>query len=251
MAPYDRIARFYDAVMDDPAPRAEWVVRCIERYRPEANSLLELGCGTGSILARLGEVSSLTGLDRSPVMLAVAGEKVPRARLVEGDMSSFALGERFDVVISVFDSINHLLDFDAWCATFDAVHAHLADGGLFVLDVNTMGELRRLGADEPWVFDFEGGTMIMDVTYAEDGVEAGISEWDIRIFEQVGAGSDAYTLHREQIGELAVSLTRLKAALAERFELLEERTKEDEVPTDQSVKAYLAYRRAPSRFPRA
>lgn len=245
MPSYDRIARFYDAVMDDPAPRADRVGRSIGRYRPGARSLLELGCGTGSILARLGEVPSLTGLDRSPAMLAAAREKVPSARLVEGDMSSFDLGERFDVVISVFDSINHLVDFDAWCATFDAVHAHLADGGLFVFDVNTMGELRRLGADEPWVFDFEDGVMIMDVSYAENGPDAGISDWEIRIFERAGPSSDRYVLHQERIGELAVSLGRLKAALAERFELLEEGTKEDRVPTDESVKAYFAYRRIP------
>jgi SAM-dependent methyltransferase len=242
---YDRIARFYDAVMDDPAPRAARVVRCIERYRPGVRSLLELGCGTGSILARLEGIPSLTGLDRSSEMLAVAREKVRHARFVEGDMSCFALGERFDVVISVFDSINHLLDFDAWRATFDAVHAHLADGGLFVFDVNTMGELARLGADEPWVFDFEDGLMVMDVAYAEDGAQTGMSEWDIRIFEQARTDPDRYLLHREQIGELAVSLARLKEALRDDFELLEEGTKEDQVPTDQSVKAYFAYRRVP------
>ena len=245
MPSYDRIARFYDAVMDDPAPRADRVARSIERYRPGARSLLELGCGTGSILARLAKVPFLTGLDRSPVMLAAAREKVPTARFVEGDMSSFDLGERFDVVISVFDSINHLVDFDAWRATFDGVHAHLTDGGLFVFDVNTMGELRRLGADEPWVLDFEDGVMIMDVSYAEDGADGGISEWEIRIFERAGPSIDRYVLHHERIGELAVSLERLKSALAERFELLEEGTKEDRVPTDESVKAYFAYRRRP------
>jgi SAM-dependent methyltransferase len=240
---YDRIARFYDTVMDDPGPRADRVQRCIERYRPGATTLLELGCGTGSVLARLAEVPSLTGLDRSAAMLAVAREKVPRARLVEGDMSSFALGERFDVVISVFDSINHLVDFEAWCATFELVHAHLLDGGLFVFDVNTMGELRRLGADEAWVFDFEEGVMIMDVSYAEDGVDAGLSEWDIRIFERTAPST--YTLHREQIGELAVRLDRIESVLTERFELLEATTKEDRPATDESVKAYFAYRRAP------
>jgi SAM-dependent methyltransferase len=243
VVPYDRIARFYDAVMDDPGPRAARVLRSIDRYRPGAQNLLELGCGTGSILVRLEGVPSLTGLDRSPAMLAIAGEKVPRARLVEGDMSSFALGQRFDVVISVFDAINHLTDFAAWCAMFDAVHEHLADGGLFVFDVNTMGELRRLGADEPWVFDFDDGVMIMDVSYAEDGVDAGLSEWDIRIFER--SAPSTYTLHREQIGELAVRLARIKSVLADRFELLEETTKEDFLATDESMKAYFAYRRRP------
>ena len=121
MPSYERFARFYDAAMDDPGPRAERVLGFIDRYRPGATTLLELGCGTGSILARLHSVPTLTGLDRSPEMLAVARGKVPGARLIEGDMSSFSLGERFDVVVCVFDTLNHLLDFGAWQSVFAAL----------------------------------------------------------------------------------------------------------------------------------
>ncbi len=53
MPAYERFASFYDLVMDDPEPRAVRVNDAIARYRPDAASLLELGCGTGSILARL------------------------------------------------------------------------------------------------------------------------------------------------------------------------------------------------------
>lgn len=84
MPSYDRIAGFYDAVMDDPAPRADRVARSIERYRPGARSLLELGCGTGSILARLEEVPSLMGLDRSPAMLAAGEGEGPEGAIRRG-----------------------------------------------------------------------------------------------------------------------------------------------------------------------
>ena len=99
-------------------------------------------------------------------MLAIAAAKVPGARLVEGDMADFDLGRRFDVVACVFDSINHLLDVASWASLFACVHRHLTDGGLFVFDVNTVGELRRLGDEPPWVYDFEGGTAIIDVNFA-------------------------------------------------------------------------------------
>ncbi len=242
MPPYERISSFYDAVMDDPGPRAERVAGWIERYRPGARSLLELGCGTGSILARLPQVPGRTGLDSSPRMLAIAHEQVPAARLIQGDMSSFSLGERFDVVISVFDSINHLLDFDAWCSMFDAVHRHLLDDGLFLFDVNTVGELLRLGGEPPWVFDFDRGVMIMDVTAVADGVASVLSDWDIRIFERTEGCR--FRLHRERIGELAVSLDSITASLADRFELLESESDTGGEPTDESVKAHFAYRRA-------
>jgi predicted TPR repeat methyltransferase len=236
---YERFARFYDAAMDDPVPRAARVLGYINQYRPDADSLLELACGTGSILAQLTALPSLTGLDRSPEMLAIAREKVPTARLIEGDMESFSLDQRFDVVICVFDSLNHLLTFDAWKSMFAAVHDHLVDGGLFIFDVNTLGELRRLGNEPPWVYDFDEHVLIMDVTFAEDGM----SLWDIRIFEEVGESQ--YLRHHEQIGELGVSLSRLKTALEPRFALLNEASEVDGPPTDDSVKAHFALRRVP------
>ncbi len=240
---YDAFSRFYDAMMDDPAPRAHRVVEWIERYRPDATAVLELGCGTGSMLARLDSVRELTGVDQSAQMLALARAKVPRARLIEGDMKSFSLGERFDVVICVFDSLNHLLSFGDWESMFDAVHQHLADGGLFIFDVNTVGELRRLGEEPPWVDDFEGGVAITDVSYAEDGESEGISVWDIRIFEEIAPSQ--YVLHHERIGELAVRLARLRTALQAKFVLLDERSERGDAPSDASIKGHFVYRRRP------
>ena len=237
---YEQFARFYDAAMDDPAPRAARVLDFIDRYRPGATTLLELGCGTGSILAHLTTIGSLTGLDQSPEMLALARRKVPRARLIEGDMSSFSLGTRFDVIICVFDSLNHLMTFEAWESLFAAVYDHLDEEGLFILDVNTVGELRRLGEEPPWVYEFDDNVFIMDVSLAEEG----LSRWDIRIFEHVGESQ--YLLHHEEIGELGVGLSRLRASLAARFELLEEVDEVGGPPTDDSVKAHFALRRLPT-----
>jgi SAM-dependent methyltransferase len=241
MVAYERFAAFYDVIMDDPAPRAARVNSTIARYRPEAASILELGCGTGSILARLDTAATLTGFDRSPAMLAIAAVKVPGARLIEGDMASFDLGRRFDVVACVFDSVNHLCDVASWTSMFASVHDHLTDGGLFVLDVNTVGELKRLGEEVPWVYDFEGGTTIIDVSFALDPEGLGVTDWDIRIFERMT--HTGYRLHHECIGELALPLERVRALLADRFDLLEE-VDEDGLPaTDASVKAYYALRR--------
>jgi SAM-dependent methyltransferase len=234
---YDRFARFYDAAMDDPRPRGARVLASIDRYLPVASSVLELGCGTGSILAQLSAFPALTGMDRSAEMLAVASEKVPAARLLLGDIGEFWLGERFDVVVCVFDTLNHLLTFEAWQSMFDSVYDHLVDDGLFIFDVNTIGELRRLGEEPPWVFEFDDHVLIMDVAIAEHG----LSEWDIRIFEHLDGSR--FELHHERIGELGVSLRQIGAALEPRFTLLEASSDSGEAPTDSSVKAYFTYRR--------
>jgi SAM-dependent methyltransferase len=240
MAAYERFAAFYDEVMDDPDERAALVAAMVARHHPDATSLLELGCGTGSLLARLESPAELVGLDRSPEMLAVAAAKVPGARLLEGDMAAFALGRRFDVVACIFDSLNHLTDLASWDALLGCVHAHLAKGGLFVCDINTVGELRRLGDDPPWVHDFDRGTAIIDVAFAADDRGLGHSEWDIRIFEHVAGGR--YELHREVIGELGVPLAAFRALAADRFVLLEEVDQDGLAATDDSVKAHYAFR---------
>jgi SAM-dependent methyltransferase len=225
MVAYERFAAFYDVVMDDPGPRAARVDDCITRYRPDAAALLELGCGSGSILARL----------------AIAARKVPGATLVEGDMAEFDLGRTFDVVACVFDTVNHLVEVASWKALLDGVHRHLADGGLFVFDVNTVGELRRLGDEAPWVHDFDDGTAIIDVTSAEGDGGIVLSDWDIRIFERVTG--TRHELHREHIGELALPLARIRELVADRFDLLEEVDEDGLQATDDSVKAFYALRR--------
>ncbi len=241
MAAYEQFAPFYDSVMDDPGARAARVNAWIELYRPGAVAVLEVGCGTGSILARLTTSAALTGLDQSPEMLAVATRKVPTANLVLADMASFSLGRRFDVVLCIFDSINHLLTIEEWQSLLGCVHDHLCDGGLFVFDVNTVGELRRLGEEPPWVYEFDGGTAIIDVAFDENEDGSGSTEWDIRIFERVGG--NRYTLHREWIGELAVPLARVRELISGRFELLEEVDDDGAPATDTSVKAYYALRK--------
>jgi SAM-dependent methyltransferase len=235
---YDRLARFYDAIMDDPEPRAARVLDLIDRHRPGPESVLELACGTGSILARLGGVTHRTGLDRSAAMLAQARAKLPGVELVEGNMASFRLDRRFDVVVCVFDSLNHLLDFGDWESTFASVHDHLTDGGLFVFDVNTIGELCRIGEEQPWVFDFDGNVLIMDVLFGAGGR----TSWDLRVFERIGPSS--FELHHETIGELGVELPRITGALEGRFDVLEVSDQRGAPATDDSTRAYFACRRA-------
>jgi SAM-dependent methyltransferase len=241
---YADFAGFYDQIMGDRSLDVARVRTCITRVHPAARSLLELGCGTGAMLAGLAPGLEVTGVDQSPEMLAIAARNAPTARLVRADMTAFSLDTRFDVVICVFDTLNHLPRLDDWRAMFDRVHNHLADGGLFYFDVNTTGRLRRLWQGPPFASDFGEHTMIMDVVPAEgrDG-EGELSTWTVRIFERVEG--DAFRLHEESIPELGVPLATIRDALAPRFDLLEATGLDGEAATDESARAFFAYRRRP------
>src|SRR5579859_6067224 len=122
---YETFAEFYDAAMGDRSENVELLRRLIQKYSAHAKSILELAVGTGAILQGLAENYDVAGLDLSPKMLEIARGKVPEAELYEGNMSDFKVGRLFDVVICVFDSVNHLLKFEQWQSVFSHVADHL------------------------------------------------------------------------------------------------------------------------------
>ncbi len=212
MASYQTFARFYDAVQGDRAEHAAYLRGLIERFRPDAQTVLELACGSGSILKQLGPHYVVTGVDLSERMLALASKKVPEVRLIRADMRQINLDERFDVVLCVYDSINHLLDFAQWEDVFERVREHLDEGGLFVFDVNTERRLAALIEQPPlarWLG--ERDLLVLNVSGGGDGV----SVWEIRVFEHI-ADSD-YRLHAEDIREASFPASQIRASLRERF----------------------------------
>jgi len=209
---YDIFAQFYDAVQGDRAEHASYVRSLIRKHAPRARSVLELACGTGSVLKQLWTHYEVTGLDLSEQMLEVAADKLPGIPLFRADMTSFDLGERFDVVLCVYDSINHLLRFDEWNAVFARAHAHLKEEGLFVFDINTKTRLAALAEEQPVARWFgERNLLVMDVQKAGRGVVT----WGLRVFERT-RGSD-YRLHEEEIPEVSFPPDRIRAALEKMF----------------------------------
>jgi SAM-dependent methyltransferase len=233
---YTGFAPFYDRIMGDRSEEVDRIRSYVSRNLPGARSLLELGCGTGALLAGLAGDLELTGIDQSPQMLAVARQAVPDALLVRGDMTAFSLPARFDVVICMFDTLNHVPSFDGWLSLFSCVHEHLAGGGLFIFDVNTAGRLRRLDGAPPFLDEFDGNVVIMTVRSAHGG----LSLWETRIFDR--QHDDIYKLHHERIYELGIPLAVIRAALAGRFELLEEASLDGSPVSDESDRVFFAFR---------
>mgnify|MGYP001826885747 CR=1 FL=1 len=101
-----------------------------------ADRVLELGCGSGRLLAALAdEVPDLHGVDSSEDAVRLARENVPASvALHRGDMTSFDVGSGFDRVLIPFNGIYCLPDLDSVRRTFERVEKALAPDGLLVLD---------------------------------------------------------------------------------------------------------------------
>jgi SAM-dependent methyltransferase len=100
--------------------------------------LLDLCCGTGQIAAALIKRGfSVTGLDQSKEMITLARRNAPAAKFIVRDARSFRLPAVYHSVISMFDSLNHILDARDLLRVFRHVSRALAADGLFFFDLNT------------------------------------------------------------------------------------------------------------------
>lgn len=233
MPGYEVFGKFYDAVMGDRIGAAEHLQNLIRAAKPNATNVLELGCGTGSILRYLQHSYQVSGLDISRSMLSIARRKVPQAKLFRQDMVDFHIDGQFDVICCVFDSINHVRRFSDWKRVFARVRRHLSPGGCFIFDINTLRKLERHIAQPPWVYPFGKNLLIMAVTALPNRA----SNWNIKVFEHLN--TNRYMLHEEDIVEVSYPLEKIVAALRTHFSKARVIDPERNRPTAKSDRLFL------------
>lgn len=146
---YGEVAAVYDALMAGVSHGA-WLSRIEKAARERGKaprSALDVACGTGIVtemLARRG-YDPVWGVDLSPAMITMARTKAAARRFdityAVQDASTLSLeaGQSFDLVVSLFDSLNYILDPKALQAAFRRICAHTAPGGgLFAFDLNSL-----------------------------------------------------------------------------------------------------------------
>lgn len=105
---------------------------------PKNARILDLCCGTGQTAQKLTALGyRVTGLDGSPEMLNYARENAPGVEFLLADARSFRLPLKYHAVISVFDSLNHIMSAKELGDVFRSVFSVLRPGGLFMFDLNT------------------------------------------------------------------------------------------------------------------
>lgn len=142
--PYTKFASAYDKIMDnvDYTRWTNYMLSLFMHYRCEPHKILELACGTGTVMVELAEHGyEMWGLDRAKEMLEVAQRKANKAnqeiKLFQGDMLNFAFDGKFDAVLCLYDSINYILKKDELAQVFENVYNILETNGLFIFDITT------------------------------------------------------------------------------------------------------------------
>jgi SAM-dependent methyltransferase len=105
--------------------------------------VLELGCGTGTVLVALAQVATargaplerVVGVDGSEGMLRIAAQRAPALEWLLGDMRELPVAGPFDFAFCCFNTLQHLADEEELRTTFAGVAERLADDGIFAFDL--------------------------------------------------------------------------------------------------------------------
>ncbi len=200
MDAYERTAEAYDLIQQARGRSYEEHVDALDaiiKWKcPQAESLLDVACGTGTHLAAFrSRFADVAGVDLSEAMLDRARSRLPDVPLHVGDMLDFDLGRTFDVVTCLFSSIGYFVETPTTSGRAVANMArHVAPGGLLIV--------------EPWIHP-DGWTVPHRVAEAANapGISIGrvstngqrghISTFDLHWTIATAEGVDYFVEHHE------------------------------------------------------
>ncbi|WP_171816108.1 class I SAM-dependent DNA methyltransferase [Jeotgalicoccus saudimassiliensis] len=137
---YKTFAKVYD-ILNYDMPYNLWL-DIINEVKGNAQSVLDIGAGTGEILKSL-KVKRKLGIDNSQEMVNIAHVNDPDSEYRVHDMVTMDLNESFELITATADVLNYAPSEEAFTAVLKNVYNHLAEGGVFVFDVHTEHKMQN------------------------------------------------------------------------------------------------------------
>lgn len=145
MAVFKHYAQYYNLLYKDKDYQAEvsYILSLIRQYKPDAKTILDLGCGTGHHACLLAEQGfEIVGVDFSESMISLAqlrkkqlsSDIAVRTCFQQSDIRHVDLNRQFDVIVSLFHVFSYLTTNEDLKQGFQTVYKHLKSEGLFLFD---------------------------------------------------------------------------------------------------------------------
>lgn len=127
-----QFAQFYDCNFG--SDRADFAF--CRHLATNAASVLDLGCGTGTLLAELSTGQEAWGVDPAGAMLEIARQRPggDRVTWIEADARTVGLDRRFDLILLTGHAFQVFLTRDDQAAVLQTIARHLSPDGRFVFD---------------------------------------------------------------------------------------------------------------------
>ncbi len=164
--------------------------------------MLELAAGPAEHaleFARRG--ASATALDLSPAMCARARDKAQRDGLgltvVQADMRDFRLEPRYELLVTMLNSVCHLMTLDDLVAHLRAAAAHTVPGGLYIIELAHPADILSRAPRTSSEWDSDIGPRHVQVRWGggDDAIDpvTQVTREHVRITVRDGTGSRTLT----------------------------------------------------------
>ncbi len=120
----------------DYAKEAAYLLRTLASYRLKRSSrLLDVACGTGMHLKWLKRrFPAAEGIDLSPDFIRVARLNDPDLKFHVGDMRTFSIAAKYDLITCLFSSIGYMTSLVDLRRAIRNMASHLTPGGLMLVE---------------------------------------------------------------------------------------------------------------------
>lgn len=137
---FTKIAKYYDILMKDVDYDGwiQYILDMTKLFDVKLSPLLDITCGTGnSILPLIERNIKIVGIDNSLEMLKFAKLKLPELTFVQASAQNLPFNRYFNFAISIFDSLNYILNYKDLLDAFYSVAESLLVESHFIFDMNT------------------------------------------------------------------------------------------------------------------
>ncbi|MGL5354229.1 MAG: class I SAM-dependent DNA methyltransferase [Clostridium sp.] len=160
---YGEFAKIYDELINEDINYDDMINKILQvcnENNIEFNNYLDIACGTGNVTIRLAKsFKEVYAVDLSEDMLREAYDKFRKekikGRIICQNMASLSLNKKFDLITSVLDSTNYIIEEDDILSYFKGVKEHLNDNGLFIFDINSYYKLSQVLGNNTYTYNEE------------------------------------------------------------------------------------------------
>jgi SAM-dependent methyltransferase len=139
---YNELAWTWEILVSEEEyiPEAKFVQKIIKKHKKiSGNDLLDVGCGAGHHDLFLKDEHQIVGVDASEKMLGLARKRNPELEYHQGDMRTFRLDRKYDVVMAM-DMLMYNRSYADLETTLTNFSDHLKAGGVLLFYVENIKE---------------------------------------------------------------------------------------------------------------
>lgn len=211
---YENFAADYDKLVYDIDYKkiVEFINKKIKENNISGINLMEIGSGTGNITSLL-DGYNIIAVEKSEEMILIAREKFSfnrNIRFINSDITNLEIARKFDIVISVLDVFNYIIDIKELKKSIENIYNHMEEGSILIFDINSEYKIKEFIGNNIFTDEIEDTLYIWQGEYDDN---SRINNYKMTFFRELENG--LYERYDEDHFEKAYSVEEISKILSE------------------------------------